>query len=544
MDERVAGRYRLVRPIARGGMAEVWRAHDETLDRDVAIKMLHAHLANDDDFVARFRREAVAVANLSHPNVVTVYDTGVETSTIDGHHRRRAYIVMELLRGGTLRALMNVPATERLSQNEAALIAIEVGEGIGYAHRQGVIHRDVKPGNIFVEPGQHRVGRVRVVDFGIAKGVGSNRPDEDLTQIGAILGTAKYVSPEQVEGKAVDARSDVYSLGIVLYEMTTGRVPFAGANDMATALEHVRSPLPLPRFARANVHPELEKVIVRALMKAPSDRYANAAEFVRALRKLPSNLDAYVAPAVVDDARPAVTRTPADRTPARGIGSSTTDRPPTPKSPAAKRGSSPTSSAQPTGKSPRASGRGPASSGANRSGLRKLLTVLIPIVGVASGSLVGITLADRGGAAVIAYRAVATFEVNPDGEHDNELKFLNDGDSTTSWSTETNGSRDFNGRKPGVGVVLVFEKPQLVRSLQLTSLRQGWNAQVFVSDRPSDTLAGWGDPRGQATDIASGRSTVSIDPTTGTYVMLWITDLGPKTGSFAQVKIADLALYG
>jgi eukaryotic-like serine/threonine-protein kinase len=236
--ERVAGRYRLVRPIARGGMAEVWQAHDETLDRDVAVKMLHSHLADDSDFIERFRREAVAVAKLSHPNVVTVYDTGVDSFVNNaGRVERRAYLVMELLRGATLRTLMSSDPEDRPTLREAVKIAAEIGDGLGYAHRNGVVHRDVKPANIFVEtsPGPigARFGRVRVVDFGIAKGIGVNQNDEDLTQVGSILGTAKYVSPEQVEGHAIDARSDIYSMGVLLYEMTTGQVPFLGANDMA-----------------------------------------------------------------------------------------------------------------------------------------------------------------------------------------------------------------------------------------------------------------------------------------------------------------------
>ena len=223
----LAGRYRLVRPIARGGMAEVWEGHDVVLDRPVAVKLLHAHLASDETFLERFRREAVAAAGLAHRNVISTFDTGND----QGH----AFIVMELVVGQTLAAALTAgPLPPAL----AIRIAAEVADALEYAHRAGMVHRDVKPANILLFDD----GRVKVSDFGIAKAMAGG----DLTQTGTMLGTTKYVSPEQVEGKALDGRSDVYSLGVVLYEMLCGEPPFKAETDMATALMHVRAePRPL-----------------------------------------------------------------------------------------------------------------------------------------------------------------------------------------------------------------------------------------------------------------------------------------------------------
>ena len=589
-----------MRPIARGGMAEVWQAHDETLDRDVAIKMLHPHLADDRDFIERFRREAVAVANLSHPNVVTVYDTGVETiPTQRGGTERRAYLVMELLRGKTLRMLLSGTPEQRPTLRETVRIASEVADGLAYAHRNGVVHRDIKPANIFVEtptnvgtsptPNSPRYGRVRVVDFGIAKGIGVNHADDDLTQVGSILGTAKYVSPEQVEGTSVDARSDIYSLGVVLYEMVTGRVPFIGSNDMATALQHVRNYPPLPRTIRAGLNGGLQNVIMRALEKHPSNRFPDAPTFAAALRELnPATLN--VADNVTpvfgdqgqengrrhDDATPMVTRTEADRTPAKGIGRQkiqhinrrSADAPTTTVSSAqsarqtggstdptttsrsqAGSAADPTSVQQRRTSSPREDGQNqreleapPAVS----KGLRRLLFAVVPLLGIVSGAVVGVAKADQDHPTThpITYLRAQTFELEADGEHDNQLQFLNDGNRATTWSTSTYPSRNFVRGKPGVGVVLILEQSRILRTLTISTPSKGWNAQVYVSNRLPTDLDGWGDQRGSKVNIADGTSSISIQPAKGTYVLLWITDLGPKTGDFAQVKIAELGLRG
>ena len=204
----LAGRYRFERRLAVGGMAEVWEAHDQVLDRPVAIKVLHPHLAGDQNFVERFRREAIAAARLTHPSIVAIYDT----HSSDGDEA----IVMELVRGMSLRRHLDDEG--RLGPAEAVQIAARVAEALETAHRAGLVHRDIKPANILLTDDE----RVMVADFGIAKVT-----DADHTTEGTVLGTAKYLAPEQVQGNPVDARTDLYSLGIVLYEMVCGRVPFA-----------------------------------------------------------------------------------------------------------------------------------------------------------------------------------------------------------------------------------------------------------------------------------------------------------------------------
>ncbi len=252
-------RYELNHLIARGGMAEVYRAHDRLLDRPVALKVLFPELSVDRSFVERFRREAQAAANLSHPNIVPVFDWGEDTGTY--------FIVMEFIDGRPLSAILKTSGP--LSADRTADIGAHVAAALGYAHKHGVIHRDVKPGNVLITD----EGQVKVTDFGIARAINT---EESLTQTGAVMGTATYFSPEQAEGMGVDARSDIYSLGVVLFEMATGRPPFLGDTPVAVASKHVRDHPPAPRELNPSIPPTFEAIILKAMAKNPEHRYATA----------------------------------------------------------------------------------------------------------------------------------------------------------------------------------------------------------------------------------------------------------------------------
>ncbi len=269
MSERVlGGRYRIEEVLGRGGMAEVFKGTDTVLGRPVAIKVLAPQYAQDDGFVSRFRREAQAAARLNHPNLVGVYDTGSD----DGTH----YIVMEYVEGRTLAEFL--AGGGRLMPERAIELAESVCRALDFAHRQGVIHRDIKPGNIMVT----RQGEVKVMDFGIARLTSSA---ETIAQTAAVLGTAAYLSPEQARGEPVDARSDLYSLGVVLFEMVTGKVPFTGDSAVTVAYKHVQEPPEPPSKLNPDVSPELEAVVMRALAKNPANRYQSAEEFRRDLKR-------------------------------------------------------------------------------------------------------------------------------------------------------------------------------------------------------------------------------------------------------------------
>jgi beta-lactam-binding protein with PASTA domain/tRNA A-37 threonylcarbamoyl transferase component Bud32 len=254
-------RYELNHLIARGGMAEVYRARDRLLDRPVALKVLFPELSVDRSFVERFRREAQAAANLSHPNIVPVFDWGEDTGTY--------FIVMEFIDGRPLSSILKSAGT--LSPERTADIGAHVAAALGFAHKHGVIHRDVKPGNVLITDD----GQVKVTDFGIARAINT---EESLTQTGAVMGTATYFSPEQAEGIGVDARSDIYSLGVVLFEMVTGRPPFLGESPVAVASKHVRDHPPAPRELNPSIPPTFEAIILKSMAKDPAHRYATAEE--------------------------------------------------------------------------------------------------------------------------------------------------------------------------------------------------------------------------------------------------------------------------
>ncbi len=259
LDGRVfSNRYEIQREIAQGGMAEVYLARDQLLNRPVALKALFPEFAREPSFVERFRREAQAAANLNHPNIVAIYDWGQEDGTY--------FIVMEYVEGRSLRDLIRSEAP--VDPGQAAEITAEIASALAFAHRNGVVHRDVKPGNVLLT----RSGTVKVTDFGIARAGAS----DGLTQTGSVMGTATYFSPEQAQGLPVDGRSDVYALGVVLYEMVTGVAPFTADSPVSVAYKHVRESAVLPTERNPDVPPELEQIIMTALEKEPGNRYQTA----------------------------------------------------------------------------------------------------------------------------------------------------------------------------------------------------------------------------------------------------------------------------
>jgi tRNA A-37 threonylcarbamoyl transferase component Bud32 len=258
-------RYEVDKPLGRGGMAQVFRGTDRVLGRTVAIKVLDQKHRNDAKFVTRFRREAQSAAGINHPNVVSVFDTGSE----DGLH----YIVMEYVDGETLDDVL--VREKALPAHRAVAIAEPVARALEAAHQKGMVHRDVKPGNIMLD----RSGTVKVVDFGIARAAA----DDTLTQTGIVLGTAAYLSPEQAQGVAVDPRSDVYSLGCVLYEMLTGRKPFTGDSALAIAYKHVREDPTPPSQVNPDIPPELEALVLTAMAKDPAQRFPSGGAMQEAL---------------------------------------------------------------------------------------------------------------------------------------------------------------------------------------------------------------------------------------------------------------------
>ncbi len=295
IDTLFDGRYRIQRKLGAGGMADVYLAEDQELGRRVAIKILNSRHGNDDQFIERFRREAKNAAALNHPNIVSIYDRGEAEDTY--------YIAMEFLDGRTLKEL--IIGRGAAPVNVAIEYARQILSALRFAHRHGIVHRDIKPHNVLVD-GE---GRVKVTDFGIAR-AGTSQ----MTEAGSIVGTAQYLSPEQAKGGEVDPRSDLYSLGIVLYELLTGKTPFDGETPVEIAMKHLSATPKPPSKLRPDIPPELDMVVLRALAKNPDDRYQSADEMEADLERVARG--ASIAATTVDTAtqvlrRPAAAATAA-----------------------------------------------------------------------------------------------------------------------------------------------------------------------------------------------------------------------------------------
>lgn len=260
-------RYKIISKIGVGGMADVFKGEDTLLGRPVAVKILHSNFAGDDDFVARFKREAQAAGKLSHPNIVSMYDVGFD----QGYH----YIVMEYIEGETLKEY--ITRHERLSIDNAVKFTIAIAEGLEHAHAMGIVHCDIKPHNVLIT----KQGRIKVTDFGIARAMNAGTT---MMYTNSIMGSAHYLSPEQASGKPVNGSTDIYSLGAVLYEMLTGRVPYEGETPICVALKHVRERLIPPTRYNPSIPTLLEAAVIKALAKRPEDRFSNITEMIAALR--------------------------------------------------------------------------------------------------------------------------------------------------------------------------------------------------------------------------------------------------------------------
>ena len=494
----IGGRYRLVARLARGGMAEVWEAHDDVLTRPVAVKILLPHLAADGAFHERFHREAMSAARLSHPHIVSIYDTcsGDDVEAI----------VMELVRGTTVRDLLDRKGS--VSPRRAIAITRQVADALAHAHACGLVHRDIKPGNILLADD----GRVLVTDFGIAKAA---EAAGDLTEAGQVVGTAKYLSPEQVRGEPLDGRSDVYALGVVLYELLCGRPPFAADTSTATALARLTTEPLRPRQVRAGLSRDLEDVVLKAMARRPEDRFPTAAAFCSAL----DGLD--------------VRNLEGDDPPDTPTGAFAVERDDTPV---------PVPSFTQTERSwivPAA--------------LIVVIAVTLAVVGVAVGGTgVGRHIFDAAtgkqtstaGHAVSLVGAPTAFDPPPGSthEHDQRLGAATDSDPATAWTTEQYDTRKFGGLKDGVGIVLHLRAVTALDRIELTSPTKGWSVQVFVAQSAGADLGSWGDAAATRDGI-DGNVTLSLHGARGAAVLVWITDLGDGTvGDRYSAAIAEAKL--
>jgi eukaryotic-like serine/threonine-protein kinase len=472
----IADRYELEELVGTGGMSSVFRAHDRQLDRRVAIKVLHEHYAEDPEYLERFRREARAVARLSHPNIVTVIDRGDDGG--------RQYIVFEHVDGENLKEL--VLRTGRLPVRRALELALAVADGLAFAHDHGLVHRDVKPQNVLLS----REGEVKVTDFGIAR---SLHVDHGVTQTGTVLGTGEYLAPEQASGKPVSPATDVYSLGVVLWELLAGDVPFVGENFVAVALRHVNEPPPPLRERRPDVTPRLEAAVDRALAKDPARRFPSMTAFAKELRACLAEVEGEAPPPTEDDLALTLVTPPAP---------------------------------SPAGAPVRREPRRPA-----RSRRRPLFYALLALAlaGAAFAAVVLLGGASHSGGGSggggssgkpVQLHALAGYDPPPgDGVEGNDVAgYATDGSTLTSWSTETYRGPDFAGLKTGVGLVLAAGGPVKLAHLTVMTPTPGFTAQIKAGDSPSEGFTADSSPQ-----RVDGTTTFDLDGKTAKYYVIWIT---------------------
>jgi serine/threonine protein kinase len=527
----LAQRYQLERRLAQGGMAEVWLATDLALTRQVAVKLLKPTLAADPVVAERFRREAIAVAQLSHPNIVAVYDAIEDTS---GAGRRLA-VVMQLVNGKSLRQLLD--EQRRLSPDLTIHIGSCVAAALDAAHRAGLVHRDVKPGNILITPD----GRVLLTDFGIAKGLGA--AGDDLTSANVMMGTAKYLSPEQVRGKKLDGRADLYSLGLVLYECLAGRVPFLGETDTDTALARLnRDPTDLARL-RPTLPYGLAELIHRLLARRPMDRFATGAELRVALTRIATRADDPASSATPPVGAPA--RRPTGENPVvAGLqpdavgGYRPVQRSGRPVGPAHRADRTPTSTTRPR--------QQPNRTFEQRRGPSMVLVGGLLAAALVLGGVLWATLKDNPSSAGLAVPStvvptsstippavpsskienVTTYDPEgDDGQENDQLVALSfDGNPATFWSTLCYGSRTLGG-KGGVGIVADLGTA-VIGTFTVAIASAPYQIQILTAGDGAipAQIADWGSPLKRAVGADPEAVTVSINKPTR-YVLVMFKQL-------------------
>jgi serine/threonine-protein kinase len=482
----LSGRYRLESKLGSGGMSTVYLARDGTLERWVAVKVMHREMSDQPDQIERFRREARAVAQLSHPNVVAVIDAGE-----DGGH---PYIVFEYVDGETLK--QRIERVGPLPVDEATAYAIEIGRGLLAAHTRRLVHRDVKPQNVLIDS----EGRAKVTDFGIARSLEA----DGLTQTGRVLGTTDYVSPEQAMGRGVDARTDIYSLGVLLYEMLTGEVPFTAETVVGVAMKHVNEPMPDVQKRRPEVSSALAAVVERATAKEPKKRYLDMAS---CLADLEAALEVEVARAGGSHG-PATTVL--DTVPEKQRKILTTRR-------------------------------------VSAAGVFLVLaaTAVALLITALTGKKESPGPSPAPTGAPVKITGTASFDPPPgDGEeNDEQLSLAIDGNPGTGWTTETYQAPTTEQAvgKPGVGMIVTTAAPVAARSIRIRSEVAGWSAQIYASDSgPPTTLQGWGRPIGEAT-IDHTDQVIELTPRDAKYYLIWITKLA-STSTGYNVQINEVGL--